>query len=118
MSFSFCETVKGHELADTLIRELPGLSEGINQNDNEEILEILSKMHQSNIDFMNQILEQMHTLAVAHTVKKQYAVTDRSNIIGNIISNEINDGARLIGVYDSGYKDSAPQSTAVFEKVI
>lgn len=118
MSFSFWETVKGHELANTLIRELPGLSEGLSQNDNEEILEILSNMYQSNINYMNQILEQMHTLAVAHTAKKQYAVTDRSNIIGNIISNEINDGARLIGVYDSGYKDSAPQSTAVFEKVI
>lgn len=118
MSFSFWETIKGHELADTLIRELPGLSEGISQNDNEEILEILSNMYQSNINYMNQILEQMHTLEVTHTVKNQYAVTDRSDSIGNIISNEINDGARLIGVYGSGYKNSVPQSTAVFEKII
>ena len=111
MSYSFWETVRGHALVDVLTRELPELNEK-NNKQFEELSDILSGIHQANMDLGNRILEQLVIKNAA--VKKQYTMTDDTDCIGKIIEKEISNGARLIGVYDSGF----PLKTAVFEKDI
>lgn len=111
MSYGFWETVSGHALAEVLTRELPRLNEK-NNKQFEELSDILNGMHQANMDLGNRILEQLVQKNAA--VKKQYTMTDDTECIGKIIEKEISNGARLIGVYDSGF----PLKTAVFEKDI
>ena len=111
MSYSFWETVRGHALADVLTRELPELNEK-NNKQFEELSDIFSGIHQANMDLGNRILEQLVIKNAA--VKKQYTMTDDTDCIGKIIEKEISNGARLSGVYDSGF----PSKTAVFEKDI